>query len=389
MAWTKTKIGIVVGVVALLAVGTAFVTVKAVNAAMNRATLARIQGDWEGTLTANQTQLRLVLKIFKTNNTYSAVIDSVDQGVKNIPVARISARRNSFHAELPALHADYQAALNAGGTEITGKWKQGNRSFRLKLRKTTQPDRVAEAMTTDEFAPRPGSALQGAWEGTLKVGNVELRLALRISEPTPGTFEAQMDSVDQGAKNLPVTSLSYNKPAVQFEMIAINGAFEGTVNDQDDQIAGTWTQMGRKLPLTFQRAATNAQAAAGAELDYGHGAADQVQGHWKGAHHVASRVPRRTPVGWFVCRDHGQSRSRGCRHPGDDGGIYLSQHPPGVEGHWRGFHWKTGKWPNLRHLEPGQSGLAIETGARRGAMIVLFQLRISSARSGHTRCPTQ
>jgi hypothetical protein len=92
-----------------------------------------------------------------------------------------------------------------------------------------------------------------------------------------------MDSVDQGARNLPVTSLTYNKPAIRFEMTAINGAFAGSINDRDDQMTGTWTQMGKKFPLTFQRAKTNAQTAADAELDYGQGARSQVQGHWKGA----------------------------------------------------------------------------------------------------------
>ena len=282
MAWTKTKSVVVAGVVVLLAAGTTIVTVKAVSAARTKAALASMQGNWEGVLTAQQTHLHLVLRIFKTNDTYRAVIDSVDQGAKDIPIASLSVRRNSIHAELPALNADYQAALNADGTEMSGRWKQLKGSFPLRLKKTTEADSVAEAMAPDEYAPRPDSDLQGAWEGALKVGNSELRLVLRIAEPTAGTFHAQMDSVDQGARNLPVTSLTYQKPAIGFEMTAINGAFAGSLNNRDDQMTGTWTQMGKKLPLTFQRAKTNTQATAGAELDYGHGAGNLVQGHWKG-----------------------------------------------------------------------------------------------------------
>jgi hypothetical protein len=117
----------------------------------------------------------------------------------------------------------------------------------------------------------------------LKVGNMGLRLNLKIAEPVAGTFHAQMDSVDQGAMNMPVTSVTYQKPAIRFEMEAINGTFEGNLNDQDDQMAGTWTQLGKKYPLTFQRTKTNTQTAAAAEKDYGQGASNQVQGHWKGA----------------------------------------------------------------------------------------------------------
>ena len=283
MTRTKTKAVIVAALALLLAAGTTWVTINAVGAARTKAALTRMQGNWEGTVTANQTRLRLVLKIFKTNNTYRATIDSVDQGVKDIPVGRILAGGNSFRAELPALVANYQATLNADGTEMSGKWKQLKSSFPLKLKKTTEPDRVLEAMAADEYAPRTDSDLQGAWEGTLKAGNAELRLALRIAEPAAGTFRAQMDSIDQGVRNLPVTSMTYQKPAVQFVMTAINGAFEGSLNDRDDQMTGTWTQLGKKYPLTFQRARANTQTAADAGLDYGQGARNQVQGHWKGA----------------------------------------------------------------------------------------------------------
>jgi RNA polymerase sigma factor (sigma-70 family) len=292
MAWTNTKTAIVAGVAVLLAAGTTIVTVKAVSAARTKAALAALQGDWEGTVTANQMQVRLVIKIFKTNNTYRALLDSVDQGAKDIPVTRLSARKDSIHAELPALDAVYQASLNADRTEMSGTWKQLKRSFPLTLKRTTEADRVAEAMAADEYAPQPDSDLQGAWEGSLKVGDAELRLALRIAEPRAGTFHAQMDSVDQGARNMPVTSLTYKKPAIRFEMTAINGAFEGSLNDRDDQMTGTWTQLGKKYPLTFRLAQANAQTTAD-EKDYGQGVSSQVQGHWKGAmdvNHVALRI---------------------------------------------------------------------------------------------------
>jgi len=284
MAWTKVKTTIVAGVVVLLATG-ATIAIQAVNSARTKTALATMQGSWEGTLQANQAQLRLVLKIFKTNDTYRAVLDSIDQSA-TVPVSRLSAHPNSLHAELPALGADYQAALNADGTEMSGTFKQLNQSFPLKLKRTTEADHIAETLASNEYAQRPDSDLQGAWEGTLNAGNAQLRLNLRIAEPTQGTFHAQMDSEDQGAKNLPVTSLTYKKPVVHFEMTAINGLFEGNLNDQDDQITGTWTQMGKQLPLTFRRAQTSTATGVETGKDYGSGTSDQVQGHWKGALNV-------------------------------------------------------------------------------------------------------
>ncbi|MGA9451602.1 MAG: hypothetical protein WBW41_09725, partial [Verrucomicrobiia bacterium] len=80
-----------------------------------------------------------------------------------------------------------------------------------------------------------------------------------------------------------VTSLTYNQPAIRFEMSSINGVFEGNLDDRGDQMTGTWIQAGKKFPLTFQRVKAIAQTTADTEKDYGQGASYQVQGHWKGA----------------------------------------------------------------------------------------------------------
>jgi len=283
MAWTKVKMAIVTGVVVLLAGGTTLVAVKAANTSRTRSALASMQGSWEGVVAINQAQLRLVLRIFKTNETYQAVFDSVDQAASAIPITKLAIRPNFLHAEMPALGAEYEAALNANATELSGTWKQLRRSFPLTLKRTTEADRVEGPMAAAEYAPRRDSELQGAWEATFKIGDTALRLNLRIGETTPGSFHAQLDSLDQGARNLPVNSLTYHQPSIHFELSAINSAFEGTLGGGGDELTGTWTQSGRKFPLTFQRVHAVAQTAADVGQDYGHGRSDQVQGHWKGA----------------------------------------------------------------------------------------------------------
>jgi RNA polymerase sigma factor (sigma-70 family) len=281
MAWSNAKTGIVTGVVLLFAAGCTILAVKAFKAEQTRTALSTMQGAWEGTLSVDQARIRVVIRVFRTNDTFRAVLDSVDQGAKNVPITQLSARLDFFHAELPVIYADYQAKVSTDGTEMSGTWKQLNHSFPLVLQRTNEADQVQQPMAADEYAPRSGSDLQGQWDGTLKVGNTGLRLTLKIAEPTPGTFQAQMDSLDQGAANLPVTSLTYHKPAVRFEMTAINGLFEGNLDDPGNQITGTWTQLGKKYPLIFHLAKPSVPAAS-ATADYGSGADDQVQGHWKG-----------------------------------------------------------------------------------------------------------
>jgi RNA polymerase sigma factor (sigma-70 family) len=283
MAWTKVKMAVVAGVAVLLAAGTATLAVKAAHTSRTRSALATMQGNWEGVLDVNQAKLRLILRIFKTNDTYQAVFDSVDQGQKGIPITKFSAQPNFIHAEMPALDADYQAALNADATELSGTWKQLHRSFPLNLKRTTEADPVEEPMDSAQYASRPDSDLQGAWAATFTIGTTALRLNLRIAETAPGTFHAQLDSLDQGARNLPVSLLTYQRPAVHFELDALKSLFDGNLGGGGDQLTGTWTQTGREFPLTFQRVKAAAQTTADGGLDYGHGISTQIEGHWKGA----------------------------------------------------------------------------------------------------------
>lgn len=282
MAWTKTKTAIIAGAAALLAVGGGALIGSALNTARTTAALATMQGNWEGTWDVGPDKLRLVIRIFETNGVYRASMDSIDTGAKDVPIPKLSARSHSIHLEAPAVALDYQAILNSDGTVLTGRFRQLNSSSLLILKRTAAPD-TATALSPEQYAQRPDSALQGAWVGRLKVGKNSLRLDLRIAETAPGTFQAEVDSPDQGAMHFPVTSMSYHAPLVEFNLAAMNGRFQGTLNDSADEFAGTWTQGRRKFPLTFDRVSANAAAGTKAEKDYGQGARDQIQGHWKGA----------------------------------------------------------------------------------------------------------
>jgi RNA polymerase sigma factor (sigma-70 family) len=281
MAWSKTKITITAAAVALLAAGTGVATWHAARAIETRAGLAKMQGSWEGTLPVGQQKLRMVLKIGKTNDTFYALLDSIDQGTKNIPFPEISATSHSLHIALPARDVDYDATLNSDGTELSGKFVQMQSSFLLKLARTTNPDTVL-VMTPDQYAPRQDSDLQGQWEGALMDRSTTYHLNLRIAEPSPGVFLAQMDSIDQGALNVPVTAITYQKPEVRFQIASIGCNFVGKVNYADDRIVGTWKLPRSKGSLTFTRVQTSAAGATEAKKDYGDGSSDQIQGHWKG-----------------------------------------------------------------------------------------------------------
>lgn len=95
--------------------------------------------------------------------------------------------------------------------------------------------------------------ITGEWNGLLKVQGMSLRLVFHIAGDTNG-YTATMDSPDQGAKGIPVTSVSFVNNVLTLEIAAAQIKYTSeSVNT--DSITGTFSQMGQKLPLNLYRKA--------------------------------------------------------------------------------------------------------------------------------------
>ena len=51
--------------------------------------------------------------------------------------------------------------------------------------------------------------LRGFWEGAIEVQNAKLRLVVKVDQAPDGTYTATMDSVDQGAKDIPTRAAQH------------------------------------------------------------------------------------------------------------------------------------------------------------------------------------
>lgn len=83
------------------------------------------------------------------------------------------------------------------------------------------------------FSTSAGAVAQtiaGDWSGTLNAGAVQLRLALHVSVGESGSLKATLDSLDQGAIGIPVSTITLNGSAVSFQIDAIRSSYEGTLN---------------------------------------------------------------------------------------------------------------------------------------------------------------
>ena len=97
--------------------------------------------------------------------------------------------------------------------------------------------------------------VRGDWQGTLSAGGAELRLVLHITKAADGTLKATLDSVDQNANAIPVSSVSLKDSKLSLDISVVHGSYEGIVAQDGTSISGTWTQ-NSSLPLKFIRATT-------------------------------------------------------------------------------------------------------------------------------------
>lgn len=93
--------------------------------------------------------------------------------------------------------------------------------------------------------------ITGQWNGFLKVPGGQLALVFNISKNENG-YSATMDSPDQGAKDIPVTTTSFEKNILKLEIANARIVFEGELN-QFGVIVGTFTQSGQSFPFNLSR----------------------------------------------------------------------------------------------------------------------------------------
>ncbi|MCX6358366.1 MAG: alpha/beta fold hydrolase [Armatimonadetes bacterium] len=100
------------------------------------------------------------------------------------------------------------------------------------------------------FAQSPSPV--GDWYGALGVGGRALRLVMHITGE-PGAFKATMDSPDQGAKDIPMDSVTLAGSRVTLGLKMAGASYEGDIDAGGNTMAGKWRQMGSEMPLTLHR----------------------------------------------------------------------------------------------------------------------------------------
>jgi len=237
-----------------------------------------LSGAWFGTLDAGHIKFRLVFHFKKHGGSYEATVDTIDQGRRDLPVTSVKVKGAEVHIELGAFAAVYDGKVDSTGTQMNGVFRQAGANIPFTLKKTAQPPTVPPPLLPASYTPHAGSELQGYWLGTVTIGPVKNRLAFKIAESSKGQYRAELESIDQGATGIPVTTFSYRPPSVHMEAAGVAGTFDGTVT-HTGEISGTWKQGPNTLPVVLERGGPPATETA----DYRAGKDSEPQGTWSGA----------------------------------------------------------------------------------------------------------
>jgi hypothetical protein len=99
-----------------------------------------------------------------------------------------------------------------------------------------------------------GPGVVGNWEGTLDPGaQQKKRIVVHITAAQDGTLGGTIDYPDQSASGILITAITYKAPTLHFESTPDLSAYDGTMNQDSSQLAGTWRQGSLSVSLGLKR----------------------------------------------------------------------------------------------------------------------------------------
>lgn len=121
----------------------------------------------------------------------------------------------------------------------------------------------------------------GDWRGEIDAVGTTLHLVLHVTRSAGGQLAATLDSLDQHASGLPVSSVAAADSTLTLALSAIGATYEGRMSSDGRTVDGTWSQGGTSLPLIWTRTGGGGAPAAAEEPPPG--TPRTAAGIWQGA----------------------------------------------------------------------------------------------------------
>lgn len=212
-----------------------------------------ITGEWEGSLSIQNTSLRLVFHINKADAGYSATMDSPDQGAKGLKMSHVTFENALLTLELRIANIKYSGTLD--NNTINGTFSQAGQSLPMILTKNKNVSEKTEEAVIDLNAsyietPIALQTKKGKLFGTLttpkNLNNGPLAIIIAGSGPTdrncnnPAMTNDAYKKLAQELADNSISSLRYDKRGIAESAAAVESesdlVFDDYVNDAKDWI---------------------------------------------------------------------------------------------------------------------------------------------------------
>jgi hypothetical protein len=255
-------------------------------------------GKWEGTVDFGKFKFTLQIRI-ATNSAgrVEVAIDLPEQGQIGVPADALLFNPPDVRLEIDRFGTAYNGKVNSTFTEIDGEFEEGpgGRPERLVFKRSNKPD-APEPEKSYTFAKGEPRDIRGYWKGEMEGGGpmaMKMLAGLNIGRLSDGTFKATMDLPEQGAKNIPASSVTATNKGVILKWNGFDGSFEATLSEDGNQLTGPWMQMGRSNSVTFTRIDGPLKLIPdNVSFTPDTRKSDDIRGYWKGALEIPGRKLR-------------------------------------------------------------------------------------------------
>lgn len=105
--------------------------------------------------------------------------------------------------------------------------------------------------------------VSGTWNGTLdfssfvpagaKVGKTTLRIVCHITKKSDGAYSGTAVSPDQSPEEVQMDTVTLKDDQFHFDILKLAAKFDGKLSSDGGEVTGTFTQLGKTLPLTLKK----------------------------------------------------------------------------------------------------------------------------------------
>lgn len=199
-----------------------------------------LAGDWHGDLKLPLT-LRVSLHVTEASDGSLAAATTTEAGVGWASDWTVTQSGDSVKLSTPT----------GNGQRIEMAWDQAAGAWTGKFYNTSGVFPIA--LFPGPLPPPPKvDGLDGDWSGTLSAQGLSLRVVLRVKTEN-GSTAAFLDSPDQPAYSIRVSSLKCDQARVSFEIPTIGLTYAATLSADHKTITGEAGALGVTAPLVLSR----------------------------------------------------------------------------------------------------------------------------------------